>query len=60
MTEPAAELIEASEADTQLSVQRAVQRSGFTPAELAEQAATHSFPTVSARVAWIALRYYAD
>lgn len=58
MREPV-ELIEASEEDTRLSVRRAVERSGFTPAELAEQAATHNFPTVSARIAWMALSDYA-
>lgn len=50
-----AELVESSEHETRVAVRRAVERSGFTPAQLAEQAQRNSFRSISARLAWMAL-----
>jgi len=51
-----AELIESSEHETRVAIQRAVERSGYTRAELEQQAQRNSFASVSARIAWLALR----
>lgn len=52
----AAELVESSEHETRVAIQRAIQRSGYTRAELEQQAQQNSFASVSARIAWLALR----
>ena len=48
-------VIEADEGDLREAVHSALARSGFSFAELAEQARTGRFKTVRARMAWVAI-----
>lgn len=59
-TTGAGELVESSELETALAVQRAVERSGFTRQQLEEQARQHHFNSLSARLAWTAVRDFGD
>lgn len=50
-----AELLEASEHETRMSIRRALERAGLSEEQLRQQALENNFSTVSARMAWMAL-----
>ncbi len=49
------DVIDASDDDQRAAVMGALERSGFTFDELAEQARTGDYATVRARLAWVAI-----
>ena len=52
----ASTLIESTDAETRLAVQRALDRAGMTYDELQDQARHDGFTSMAARMAWIAVR----
>lgn len=53
--EPLPTVVEADDEDLRRAVQGALERSGHTYAELAQQARSGHFSTVRARLAWVAI-----
>jgi hypothetical protein len=54
------DVIEPTEDELREGMRRALKRSGFTYAQLAEQARTGRFKSLEARLTWMAVRHLGD
>lgn len=55
VTSGTADVEHATEDDLRVAIRRATERTGFTYAQLTDQARRNDFETVSARMAWVAI-----